>query len=296
MKKILFLFLLTQSLCTAQEIVTEPRIQETTTGIKLYLNICNVCPSIKFNQNLEYYWFSETNGIQSSKGKSKGKVIHGNALFYYPNGNLRLNRNYHLGLLNGVQTYWNENGRLIATIKYDMGVQTYFKKVDEDDTSFEEELIGSDSDKIGYENNIYENGLLQLSRINLGDGKEKIFTYYDTGKLNATWTEDSVKKSYGKIRGYHENGEIRLIGNYVDGNRDGAWEYFNEDGSPAEVVMYLGLTVEFRDDKTVSAKGGLYFDSENNEWIKHGTWWFFDEKGLKIIDTKIYEFGTEQKD
>ncbi|AUC80241.1 hypothetical protein CW736_13030 [Nonlabens sp. MB-3u-79] len=303
MKKILLLFLFSLSICSAQEIVTEAviyRIESGTEGLyndaESHLNVCEICPSIEFKQNFEYYWWSDVDGVNKSKGKANGKLIHGNGLWYFPNGNLALNANYHLGLRNGVQRYWNESGKLVATIKFDMGVQTYHRSFIEEGGAMEQEFIGADTDMIGYENNIYENGIIQLKEINLDNGERKLFVYSDSGELKIIFTKDSLNRKIRDYKSYYKNGNIQSSGSFTNGNKDGSWKYFNEDGNLDNLMMYLGLTVKFRDDKTIFAKGGLYFDSDNSEWIKHGTWWFFDEKGLKIIDTKIYEFGTEQKD
>ena len=44
---------------------------------------------------------------------------------------------------------------------------------------------------------------------------------------------------------FHENGQLEIIGNYIDGERDGFWERFDEDGNLTRTLTYRnGVMVE----------------------------------------------------
>ena len=51
-----------------------------------------------------------------------------------------------------------------------------------------------------------------------------------------TYKEDG--KEDGLYTGWYENGQKRLEGTYKDGEKDGKWIYYNEDGTVKEVEEY----------------------------------------------------------
>ena len=71
--------------------------------------------------------------------------------------------------------------------------------------------------------------LIEEVKERYGGGELKVVEYYkkigDTQKL--------VRK-----REYHNNGQIKIEGNYKDGEKDGKWTYYNKDGSIENVEEY----------------------------------------------------------
>ena len=44
---------------------------------------------------------------------------------------------------------------------------------------------------------------------------------------------------HGFWRGYHENGQLRYEGNYVNGMQDGLWRYWNNNGQLSYEGIYI---------------------------------------------------------
>ena len=299
MKKMILTLVLFASFCNAQRIITTPIIINNDSGNVIgYLNYCTQQPSIIVNKDLVYHAFSETEGIKSINGQIDRKLIHGNVLTYYSNGNLRGNKNFHLGLYNGVNKIYFEDGGLERTTKYDMGIPYYERHtiLGTGGLKMEEEFIGWGFDFIGFEHNRYIKNKLVFKEIKLNDGKKRKYFFYDTGMPEQIFIQDSLNIKVGKYEAFHYNNKLKVSGNFLNGNRDGIWKYFNEDGSLEEIEQFLGLSVNFRVDKTISARGGLIFDDEEEEWVRQGTWWFYDYKGVEVIKTLIYSFGEEVKE
>ncbi len=69
--------------------------------------------------------------------------------------------------------------------------------------------------------------------------------------------DDQVIATY-----YHENGNVKQVGNFVDGKLDGKWTFYSEDGN-------VQVIAQFKDGK------------------KHGKWQYFESSTVtKVVDFK----------
>ena len=56
--------------------------------------------------------------------------------------------------------------------------------------------------------------------------------------------QDTNKPITGIVESFHDNGQLRTRVNYKEGEQDGLWEWFNEDGN-------LSMTKTFRNGELV---------------------------------------------
>jgi len=64
---------------------------------------------------------------------------------------------------------------------------------------------------------------------------------YENGNIKAISYHQKIWQKIGLVKKetYYENGQMASIGNYIDGEEDGKWTYYNEDGiEVAEPILY----------------------------------------------------------
>lgn len=129
--------------------------------------------------------------------------------------------------------------------------------------SMEKEDAKEDSTKDGLIEGFYDNGQLEWNE-NWKDGKEhgRWENYFKNGKLQLV---ENFKE--GKLNGpwtsYYESGQILTRGNNKDGHHEGLEEGFYENGQLEHKGNYKKPTSEFN---FLGDKDGLweYFDEEGN--------------------------------
>lgn len=77
----------------------------------LKFEILNTDKSIKFDDNLVYYWYS-TDKINTNRGGIGGKPLHGIYYVSSKSGSLLVQGKFDLGLKDGIWKYWYINGEL----------------------------------------------------------------------------------------------------------------------------------------------------------------------------------------
>ncbi len=90
-------------------------------------NICKSNPSITFDDNKEYYWYTEFSKIKSTEGGSGGNLLNGNFKFYDDYENFRIDKNYTLGLEDGNDVHWDSSGNITFKNIYNKGKIVYQK-------------------------------------------------------------------------------------------------------------------------------------------------------------------------
>ena len=76
--------------------------------------------SIKYEDTLTYFWF-KSQKIHSSQGNAGGKVLHGDYLAYYKNGQLAMRGQFEKGLKEGEWKEWREDGSIKRICTYSNG-------------------------------------------------------------------------------------------------------------------------------------------------------------------------------
>ena len=260
-------------------------------------NVCVNNPQIAYDDNREYYWYTEFSKIKSTKGGSGGQLLHGNYKFYDEKGNLLREQNYSLGLEHGEGKIWDSEGNIKQITKSDNGDYVYWKFKSEDGEYWVEH-VGRIFHE-GWVKKTYNNYNILLSEEKmLDDFKTHVKVYYDyNGQLQEEFTSDIGGTFYfGDFTAYHKNGRISIEGQFYDGNtvsnvRVGTWKWFNEDGSLNEKLQYKA-EVEHWPNGVTKMVGGYIYDSSNQKWIKTGEWRWYSDDG-KFLSSKEYKWGVE---
>ena len=270
-----------------------------------YINgymVFRVCESgcrTVFDDNKDYYWYTDFAKIKKTKGGSGGSLLHGNYKFYDENGNLRTDMNYYLGLPDGTEKTWDSLGNITTIVKYNKGDMIYWKFQNE--KKYWIEWTGSPMVKGSVKKSYSQYKVLLSEESYLPNFRVLIKTYYETShKLEQEYTSSEFGggvPELGKYIAYFENGNIETEGQYdendtASGIRIGTWKYYKEDGSLDTTIKYKA-DIEYWDNGRIKQAGGYIYDGVSNTWLKTGWWRWFTENGEIIHNAKTYKFGVE---
>lgn len=272
---------------------------EYTNGFEVF-NICETTPKITFKEENEYYWYTEFSKIKSTKGGCGGSLLNGNYKFYDEEGNLRIDKNYTLGLEDGNEVRWDSLGNIISKTTFEKGNIIYCKFLNEKDywNEFNGAMFAEGTVRKVYKKN---GTIISEEKILAGNkwGKQHVKIYYEypVGQLKEEYTNHIFGGDYfsGLYTSYYENGKIKIEGQFYEGNftniQVGEWKWYNEDGSLSQKETYKAEVTNWENGaaKTI---GGYIYDTENGEWLRIGEWKWLDEIG-NTLDTKHYQWGEE---
>lgn len=147
--------------------------------------------------------------------------------------------------------------------------------------------------------NYWENGNVERELIAIDNLRCKMITYYPGGQLRSeiTYYEGTEIKE----RDYFENGTIELdeeidrkegfilkrIINYPDSKPKSKMELTDKK---QRVYTYI----EYYENGKVKEEGTLNFRKDSNDYVKNGTWKYYDEQG-NLIKSVNYINNEEQK-
>lgn len=224
------------------------------------------------------------------EGRKTGKW-----LAFYENGNVKEEKNYSNGKLEGYVKRYSQEGKLITAVKYTKGIvdleaddfQTGIEIKEEYDQNDNLTFQGSYKKEIPigvhrYFNNKGEviesktynitGNLIAEGKVLLNGLKDGNWTYYyEEGKKKATG-----KYSYGKKTGrwtyYYPNGKIQQKGSYTNNKITGIWQWYYETGELLKEEYYLygnldGETVEYSVLGEVITKGSYIEGYKEGNWI-----------------------------
>lgn len=261
-------------------------------GGQIVFSVCKSDMSISYKDNLEYYWYSDFSGVQTTKGGSSGKLLHGKYQEFWPNGKLHFETQYTLGLENGVNKEWDERGEMFATMKYKMGVIVYSKQKNDDGywIEFKGPLLQPKSER-----NVYDQtGILLEKWIYITSVDVKVFKYYeypDSGIVRLRYTENSILHWLSDtFVSYYNNGKIQAIGKMSNDSKDGVWKYYDERGKLTGIESYR-IHKEYYATGKLRLSGGEFYDEKTEMWIKHGRWIWWQENGEFPQRDLKYELG-----
>lgn len=214
---------------------------------------------------------------------------------FYDNGNVKEEKNYSDGKLDGYFKIYNKEGKLIETLFYNQG------EIDLENENYEMDIeLREDYDKDdnlifqgSYKNNIPigvhryfdKKGNVVNSKtynvygkvisegIVLINGKEDgswVF-YYSNGERKAEGNYSNGKKN-GKWTYYYKNGKIKQQGNYSYGKLTGSWKWYYENGILLVEEFYIygnrdGESVEYSETGEIISKGNYIEGLKEGEWI-----------------------------
>ena len=298
MKRIILFFmtiaisinLLAQS-CQQKEIKTSY-----TDGIEVF-NVCIKNPSISYNENNDYFWYTEFSSIKSTKGGSGGNLLNGNYKFYDIYGNLRLDENYSLGLKDGNSIRWDSLGNISGKTTYSNGDIIYYKHLNEENYWIELDgplfVIGS------YRKVYTKYGTLISEEEVLAGFKQHVRNYYEypLNQLKEEYTVSGFGGNYrcGKFVSYYDNGKIEIEGQFSKREltyiQVGIWKWYNRDGTLESNGSFKDKIIYWPNGEMKLA-GGLMLDPKTNNWVKIGEWRWYDVNG-KFKERKYFNYGEE---
>lgn len=270
-----------------------------TNGLEVF-NVCASKCNTTFDDRKEYFWYTEYSKIKSTKGGSGGDLLHGNYKFYDENGNLRQEKNYHLGLPNGSEKNWDFSGNVISQSKYSNGDIIYMKFKNEEGEWIEHICVSGKKGFLmskGWVKKVYsEYDRLVSEQTFLAFDSAHVKTYYESGKLSKEYTSYSLNFMTGKYTSYYENGRIKADGQFYEGKiylniQIGTWKYYKSDGT-LDGTQQFKENIEFWDNGNKKVVGGYILDWDTQMWLKIGEWRWYDEEG-KFQSSKKYEQGVE---
>ncbi|MCB2197334.1 MAG: hypothetical protein KQH79_15850 [Bacteroidetes bacterium] len=214
---------------------------------------------------------------------------------FYDNGNIKEERNYSEGKLDGYVKRYNEDGKLVTAIKYNYGI------VDLDENDFETGIEikekYDDNDNLIFQGSYRKEIPIGVHRYFNKDGKvTESKTYNVNGKLIAegivllngledgNWTyyyQNGNKRAtgsynYGKKTRqwtyYYPNGKVQQKGSYTNGKLSGIWRWYYDTGELLKEEYYIygnldGECVEYSVLGEIITKGSYIEGYKEGEWI-----------------------------
>lgn len=304
-KKIFNIILLTVISLTlsGQRITLKEIKEEVQNGVKIF-NIITNDIKINFKEDLEYYWYNEYSGEQSTKGASGGRLLHGRYSFFDEEGRLNWQGYYKYGLQDSTWFFWNDNGKLTSKSTWKDGIEVYKKLIYEDGRYIES------SKAIGYPNYWYK----EYSNKNVLIFDSKTITskpyqiresteYYPNGKnVKRHFYQCGFFNYYGEYKEYSPEGKLIYLGyydkQYYLGLKSGEWKIYNGEKHEFDTIRYK--TQEFKNKETnIREIGSLILNPKLNEWIKTGKWYFIRNDSIlavKNLDSPSPELTANHPD
>lgn len=165
-----------------------------------------------------------------------GNLLNGNYKFYDEDGNLRVDKNFLLGLEDGNDVSWDSLGNITAKTTYTKGDIIYWKFLNEENYWIE---FNGPMFSEGTIRKVYTKyGTLISEEKMLADFKQHVKIYYEypTGQLKEEYTTTGLGGDYisGKYTSYYTNGKIEVDGQFYEGKytniRIGTWKWYNKMG------------------------------------------------------------------
>jgi len=274
----------------AQQISTEKKTLKYSDGQEVF-NVCKSNPAVEYNDKLIYFWYNEYSGIGRTKGGAGGQLLHGKYQMFNAQGKLMQEAHFSFGLQHGLSRYWDEDGNILETYKYDKGLCDYMKFFN--DEGYIVEWIGVMFQK-GSVKKVYTKYdiLLQESTF-IDQFKAEVKEYYegyDTSKLKAEYTSGLTNFYYGSYKSYFKNGQLEIEGQFIENLRTEDWVYYNMDGSIKDIIKFRIFEGKYPNGN-LRIQGSQYLDKETNTWIKDGRWLYYEEYSNDYKKIEKYEYG-----
>lgn len=180
----------------------------------------------------EYY---AIDGRLREEGMLKNGKKQGEWKSYSPHNYLSGITNYEMGIEEGLDTGFHENGKIQSTRTFRKGVLIGEYKAYYDDDKTVEEYINYDT---GETKSYHRNGQLEKIGFKIDNEKNGEWkTFYQNGQLSEIGNYQNGIQN-GEWKRFYENGQISEIGNYQNGNKMGEWKYFHINGKTNAIGKY----------------------------------------------------------
>ncbi len=298
MKPLIFFMLFLASITLqGQKIHTKEIKAPYNDGYEIF-NIITDNIDIKFKEDLDYHWYNEYSGHQSTTGASGGNLLHGKWSVFDESGRLTNQGYFKFGLADSTWFIWNDNGKIDDKYIYKNGIQKYYWSAGEkyiwetfsspEYPDFKRTMYTLDNKLISEEKCISANPLIW-----------EVKSYYESNHRLEThyFVALSSLKNYGPYEEFSENGALIQSGNYDKkyklAHKIGMWLELNENTNKIDSVRYKfsETTLNSKGEKEI---GSLVYSTELKNWIKYGYWYHLDNKG-SVMDEPIMESDPSGK-
>lgn len=192
----------------------------------------------------EYIFYQEMNkGVLNTINPFVKGQLNGNFKIYYINGD-RQEGVYVNGALKGKAMYYNLENKITETKEYLNNTYKSIVYFDYEKKKIASTSEGKYSEELGDWVNtgkaIYynENGEIDED-VTYTENKALTKSYYPNGNVKSIGESDLYSGLYiGGVTEYYENGVIKAIYNYLEGNLDGEQIYFDENGQKIKTENY----------------------------------------------------------
>lgn len=151
------------------------------------------------------------------------------------------------------------------------------------------------------------------------DGSIKVFkNFYENGQVERNYTSSDPRRS--KMEIYYEDGKPRSKIEYFEGNTQNQYDFYKnglpefveendkdveflykrnsyyENGTPSSTFELIDkkqkkyIKKEYYENGRVKEEGNMFLRKELGDYLKEGTWTYYDDKG-KVIKTEKYHKG-----
>jgi hypothetical protein len=219
---------------------------------KEVFNLCESCYNIKYDKEIDYHWYTADEGINSSKGNSKGILLDGSYKMYDVNNFLIESSNYVKGIRHGDFIIWDKEKSFYTITKFNNGEIIYLKYKNDENLIIE--YIGNPEELGGECNKYNSNGRLKSNAKVIGPDKVR-FKYYfeENGKLFESYTNFKGIKD-GEYITYHKNGNIYVKGLLKMGLMDGVWIFY-KDNNELDFEIKFRIVEEYYNNGNLKVRG-----------------------------------------
>jgi uncharacterized protein len=156
---------------------------------------------------------------------------------FYPNGEIKSEKNFKDDLMHGYYKEYDMHGKLVLTMLYENGA--IVKSKVEDEPGIEVINKYDDEGKLIY-SGPYRNKIpVGIHREFGKEGKVKnAFMYNDNGLLLSEGIIDEAGNRNGKWKDLYANGKVQSIGQYLDNKRSGQWKFYNSNEKIEQTGSY----------------------------------------------------------
>ncbi|HWY98111.1 MAG TPA: hypothetical protein VNY36_03400 [Bacteroidia bacterium] len=191
---------------------------------------------------------------------------------FYTNGNIKWEGTYTDGKKDGYFKTYTDAGSLITIDKYINDVlQTdapELAKLDVKTTYFPD---GNVQSKGPMKNNLP----FGVHRLYNENGQVVKAEIYDSGRIMAEGVLDTSGIQQGEWKEFHENGQLKAIGKYLNGVKVGEWKYYYANSKVFEIGKYdqsgrqQGKWMWYFDDGKVRRESNFYNGQEDGDFIEY---------------------------
>lgn len=202
-------------------------------------------------------------------------ALYGMVKVYYPNKKIKSEGYFKFNNQDSVYREYYENGNLTVQGYYQMGKpvgkwEYYYR--DGRLKSVEEVL-----DNTNYLNAFYLPDSLHTQI--LKDGNGELRTFFTTGSLKEVYTYKNGLKN-GSFEEYSPYGYLMLTGSFIDGKKDGQWQYAYYTGQLEKVSNYKNDILN-GDYKYYYDNGKTNVEGKYKNGKKSGKWTWYNNRGQK---------------